>query len=111
MFESIKEKLPSFNNPFPVNPTGETIYNRLICLEPDEHEAEFAKLSDAALESYNVYLRGLSNKQLVYKATGLAFVGAVGGTILVALSSGDDDGEEDEDEEEFDLDDDEDSTE
>jgi len=111
MFESIRERLPSrptFRNPFPTAPVGEAINTRLLSLEPSEKESEYKKLDDAAKNAYHEYLRGRDNRDFFWRVTGVAFVGAVGTAIVVALTSDteeEDDEDEDEDKVELDLDD------
>ena len=109
MLKSITDRLPSapkVRNPFPTDPVGQATYIRMSSLEPEEVEAEFAKLDPAAQDAYNSYAAANGSKQLIYKVTGIAFAGACLAGIAVALSSDDEDEEyDDEDEEEIDFED------
>jgi hypothetical protein len=85
---------------------GEAIYTRLLSLEPGGAESEYNKLDDAAKNAYHEYLRGRDNREIFWRVTGIAFVGAVGTAIVVALTSDtEEEDDEDEDKVELDLDD------
>jgi len=109
MLNSIRDRIPSpkFSNPFPTCLAGEAIYTRLLSIPLDEREDEFNQLDDDAKEAYRTYLRGRDNRDVFWRLTGVAFVGAAVTGVLVALSSEDDgeEYEEDEDEIEDEIDD------
>jgi hypothetical protein len=106
MLDKIKDRIPSisFSNPFPTDPVGEAIYKRLVTLEPDKAETEFTKLSEASKTAYRTYLRGRDNRDFMKHVTGIAFVGALGTGLVLALTSGEEEDEEDEEDEDSDSD-------
>ena len=108
MLEKIKSRIPNrpqIRNPFPIDPVGESAYNRVMLADPDKRDTVLNKMSPAAQESYRTHLRYVSNKRLVFQMTGIAFVGAAGTAIVVAFT-GDDEDEDYDDEYDEDSEDD-----